>query len=328
MASYLQFIPLNWLIHLTGRKQILPFYHLVSDEEVIHIKHLYKPKTSKEFSEDLDFYLKNYKPVDFKGIRDSGEKNFLLTFDDGLAEFYHVVAPILLKKGIPAVCFLNPDFIDNKDLFYRYKTSILIEELRNRQRKRKISKEVEEWFKSYHLSLDNGYISLLSVSYLERKCLDELALMMEIDFAAYLEERKPYLTSSQVKELIDQGFHFGAHSMDHPRYMELNEETQLSQTRESMDIVQRQFSLPYRLFSFPFTDAGVSAHFFECIYDKKNPLAELTFGCAGLKKEESDMHFQRIPVEVNGVSSSSIIYGEYFYFMLKSVFNKNTVKRK
>ena len=37
-----------------------------------------------------------------------------LTFDDGFRELHDVVAPILLRKGIPATFFVNSAFIDNK----------------------------------------------------------------------------------------------------------------------------------------------------------------------------------------------------------------------
>ena len=51
---------------------------------------------------------------------------FLLSFDDGLKEVFTTIAPILLKKGVPASFFINPCFIDNNELFYRYKISLLI----------------------------------------------------------------------------------------------------------------------------------------------------------------------------------------------------------
>src|SRR2546427_8484513 len=55
--------PLSLLRRLTGTNLIIPYYHIVSDEEILHVKHLYQYKTTTEFKEDLDFLLKNYLPV-------------------------------------------------------------------------------------------------------------------------------------------------------------------------------------------------------------------------------------------------------------------------
>ena len=58
ISNYLKVVPLNILVKGTGQRNIYPFYHAVSDEELIHIKHLYKVRTVKEFERDLDFLLK------------------------------------------------------------------------------------------------------------------------------------------------------------------------------------------------------------------------------------------------------------------------------
>ena len=130
--------PLSFLLRLTGQKVILPLYHVVSDEPLAHIRHLYPVKSVAAFRADLDYLLKYLEPIDLLVLQDhvSGKKRlekpgFLLTFDDGLREFHDVVAPILQEKGIPAVCFLNNGFLDNDGLFFRYKASLLVEALGN-----------------------------------------------------------------------------------------------------------------------------------------------------------------------------------------------------
>ncbi|WP_262708643.1 polysaccharide deacetylase family protein [Natronoflexus pectinivorans] len=62
--------------------------------------------------------------------RKPASKIFHLTFDDGLSEIYHETIPILEKKGIPATIFLNTGFIDNKKMFYRFKSSLVIESIK------------------------------------------------------------------------------------------------------------------------------------------------------------------------------------------------------
>jgi peptidoglycan/xylan/chitin deacetylase (PgdA/CDA1 family) len=124
------------LTTLTNRKIALPFYHAVAEQPLPHIKHLYRMKTVSEFQRDLDFLLRHFIPIDADTLyfhyihKTTPEKPvFHLTFDDGLKELYEIVAPILLKKGVPATFFVNSGFTDNNALFYRYRESLCIEKL-------------------------------------------------------------------------------------------------------------------------------------------------------------------------------------------------------
>ena len=280
-----KFIPNNILTGITGQRMILPVYHLVSDHELPHIKHLYPIKNSHQFELDLDYLLTYYEPLSFHELleiiqfgRTISKNYFLLSFDDGLREFNDVIAPVLIKKGVPAICFLNCDFIDNKDLFYRYKASILIEELilrkiiNTRSEIQRVLKEIPG---------SDMRAQLLQITYGERYLLDKIADLIDLSYKSFLKKEKPYLTSEQIKSLIAKGFHFGAHSKDHPDYASLTLEEQLDQTQGSMRAVQELFSLDYGLFAFPFTDYGVSATFFEKIFQKGDGV-DLTFGSAGL----------------------------------------------
>src|SRR5687767_2369317 len=127
------FMPLSALFKISRKRLFCPFYHLVSNEDVPHIKHLYSFKNVHQFRKDLDVLLKNFIPIDLpdlsKIVREGSMKKngFFLSFDDGLSECYHVIAPILKEKGVPATFSINSAFVDNKNLFYRYQASIIIE---------------------------------------------------------------------------------------------------------------------------------------------------------------------------------------------------------
>jgi peptidoglycan/xylan/chitin deacetylase (PgdA/CDA1 family) len=290
-----------------GQRLIAPFYHAVSDEPMPHIQHLYRVKTVREFESDLDFLLRQYRPIDFYELSEQADKRrgkppMLLSFDDGLREFHDVIAPILLRKGIPAICFLNSGFLDNQDLFYRYKASLLIE----------------------HGGFKAG--DLLSVRYADRAKLDEMAVSVGFSFDDFLQKKQPYLRSPQVETLLKQGFHFGAHSVDHPEYRFLTLEEQLRQTTRSVETISNKFGLGYRLFSFPFTDYGVSRKFFDFVLEEKK-VADFTFGCAGLKTDVHPKHIQRIPLEGNELTAEDILRREFLYFWLKMPFGKNRIRR-
>ena len=293
----------NSLIKISNQKLIFPFYHAITDEVPLHLKHLYLPRRVQQFKDDLEYLLRYYQPISLsellevkKGKKELIKNAFHLTFDDGLSQFYDVAAPILKEYGVPATVFLNSSFIDNKELFYRFKASVLFDELNDP--------------------------SILSIPYSDRRKLDELAQQNGIDFASYLKEQQPYLSSEQIKILMEQGFTFGAHSIDHPLYHQLTIEEQLHQTEESVQKVNNQFDTGYKVFSFPFTDDGVDTSFFENIRGK----VDATFGCAGLKKQEYDFHYQRILMETNG-EAKQILKTEYLYYLMKGVIGRNKVIR-
>ncbi len=334
LPSLAQLLPLNRMIRITGKRIIFPFYHLVSDEDIPHVKHLYSVRTTKEFIHDLDFFLKHYKPIgitDFLDSVKSGQplpgNSFILSFDDGLREFHEVAAPILRQKGIPAICFLNSGFIDNTDLFYRYKTSLLIERLQKGNDLADKQKFLGNWFGKNHLPFTPDYLGLLKVSYANRHILDELGFQMDVHFNEFLQKNHPYLDSNQVSSLMQQGFTFGAHSIDHPEYRFLVEEEQIRQTTKSIREITGKFGIKEKLFSFPFTDHGIKKSFFDVVFDLSQPLADLTFGGAGLKLDSIPRNIQRIPFEGTSLNAKQILGTEYLYFMIKSIFGKNLIRR-
>ena len=124
-------LPLNFLIKLSGIKVIFPFYHTVSNNPPAHVKHLYKVRTVTQFRKDLDFLTKYYTSTQTVSEEHNKitQNNFYLSFDDGLSESYDVIFSILKEYRLTATFFLNSAFIDNKDMFYKYKASIIIDNL-------------------------------------------------------------------------------------------------------------------------------------------------------------------------------------------------------
>lgn len=325
-------LPTPWLVRLSGQRLMVPVYHLVSDAPVPHVQHLYPIKTVAEFKQDLEFLLRHYQPIslpELQAIVQSGRQpahnSLLLTFDDGLCEFHDVVAPILQAQGVPAVCFLNSDFIDNKSLFYRYQASLLIEAFTTDPRRAQ-APAVRAWQAAHAAPGQSLRAAVLGISYQRRAALGELATALEVDFDRYLREQQPYLTTPQIQTLQAQGFHFGGHSCDHPEYQFIALPEQLRQTRESVAAVASTFGLDYQTFAFPFTDYGVSADFFQQLYQPGSSL-DLSFGCAGLKHEHWPRHIQRVPLETQGRGAHEIVNTEYLYFLLKALLGRNTIHR-
>ncbi len=330
LNSFSGCLSLAFLMKLSSKRLFMPFYHTVSDDELPHIQHLYHVRNSRLFIKDLEYILKHYRPVDLhqltehiEGDKLLPEKSFFLSFDDGLSECYSIIAPILKQKGIPATFFLNSDFVDNKGLMFRYKSSLLISHL---QKSESAEKLLRHKFKEHKLPFRNTKESLLSVRWNQETLLDEIGEECGMDFDNFLKEKKPYLTTPQIVEMISDGFTFGSHSQNHPTYNKLSPDKQIEQTVLSQEFLCKNFGLDYKAFAFPFTDSGVSAAFFERILKDEN--FQLTFGGAGLKNEKIKGQLQRFGMEKESPQDAKQqIHSEYCYYLIKSIFGKNVIRR-
>lgn len=322
-------IPIKVLIKLSGIKVIYPFYHIVSDNPPVHIKHLYKVRTVKQFRKDLNFLIKYFQAVNIIPEKPLQNDNpcFCLSFDDGLKECCDIISPILKEYGITATYFLNSAFVDNKDLFYKYKASILIEKLLNGTYPSDTLKKISSLLNSRtELSVKKITAELLIISHKGKNILNKIASIINVDFNKYLKEKEPYLTKKQISEMITNGNIIGAHSIDHPLYSELDLNSQINQTVGSLEYVVNEFGTDEKLFAFPFTDDKISLEFFEKIFDKK--YADYTFGTAGIKEDTVSQNIQRIPIELHGLSAEKTVKTEYLLYIIKRIIRKHRIKRR
>jgi hypothetical protein len=185
------------------------------------------------------------------------------------------VAPVFYAQGVPAVFFLITSVLDNRELCFTHKRSLLIHALASigdSHAKRKVSQLLtNEGVKGPDL-----VSRIRSINYRQRYVLDELGLVLGFDFADYVAAVKPYLTSEQIKNLMRKGFEIGAHSVDHPLYSELSLEEQLIQTQESLSWLSKHFQFECQAFAFPHRDAGISPEFFQKVFS--NGAIKVSFG--------------------------------------------------
>jgi len=301
---------IRMLQQLSGNRDIFPFYHLVSDQTPAHTKHLYSSRNIRQFKNDLEFILKNYSPASFEEWaigKKTNKPKVIFSFDDGLKEVIDIIAPIFYTKGLTGIAFINSAFVNNRDLFYRYKVSVIIDRL---HQKGKYNRDKE----------------LLSLTYHDCDIINDISIKLDIDWDTYLKNEKPYLTFEQLNELKEKyGFTIGAHSVDHPMYSTISIDEQIRQTKESMAFVDQHFPNQQKLFAFPFTDYGVSDSFFNQMQASK--IIDFSFGTAGMKDEELEKHVQRIPMEVSHFSGQKLINLELSNYFLKGLVGRREVRR-
>lgn len=302
---------------------LVPYYHMVSDETIAHVRHLFPYKTIRQFKSDLAFLLKKYKPLGLaeviKHIRDARPfppRTFLLTFDDGYREMSEVVAPILLDEGVSATFFVNSAFVDNRQLGHCNKQSVVIDQF-ERRRTAALEAKALEVLHSHGIRSSDFASGIKNVSTIQGYIVDEVASLLEIDWTAYLRVCRPYLTSAQIHQLIKGGFTVGGHSIDHTSYSSLSLEGQLEQTMESVRSVREKFGLDYGAFAFPFSDDDVSREFFARMFHSR--VVDVSFGTAGMVRGWERKHIQRTWFEAPIATAERIIAFQYARYVMKLI---------
>jgi hypothetical protein len=321
-----RWIPTAYLLRLAGKKIVYPFYHhILPSEEDQLTRHIYRTRSELVFRKDLEYFKKHFTSISLKELKEAkiNEPSFFLSFDDGLSNFYHVVAPILKKEKVNATNFINSDFVDNKALFFRFKMNFLIEKFHQNELSFEQKEAIEEILGLSSSSIQDFMKALNKIKNQQNPKMDQLCEIMNIDVQEFLTSQQPYLNKAQIRELIQQGFEFGAHSKSHPYYSELTLKEQIFETEESINYLQKEFDIQQPAFAFPFYDDGVSQKFFQEFPNT------ITFGTAGMKDEASAIkNIQRIPMEHQSVfSAETIVKGELIFYILKRMLGKHKISR-
>jgi peptidoglycan/xylan/chitin deacetylase (PgdA/CDA1 family) len=327
-------IPTSLLLKAAAKPALFPYHHLVSDEDVLHVKHLYSYKNIQQFTNDLEHLLKYLSPVSLSDIREAVHKkkklpsnSFLLSFDDGFSEVYSVIAPILTAKGIPAVFFINPAFIDNQHFFYRCKLSLIIHELLKKEKHGTVLSACRSTLSiSQTGSLPELIDAVKKINNLNEHLADSLAQTLEISFDEYLREKKPFLTTNQLHELNAKGFAIGAHSWDHPYYDLISDKEKLQQTNSSMNFVSESFHPDIKTFSFPHFDTNLSQSVLTKL--KQETEIELFFGIQNQKEELNNRMIHRFNAERPDLPLQKQFNGVLLLLMIQRLTGRSSVKRK
>jgi len=297
LESISRIIPSGLYPRLLHRDVIDFFYHAVSDEALPHIRHLYPVVPVDEFEKSLLFLKANFTFISYAQLHAHiiegtplPAKAVHLSFDDGYAECFSIVRPILLKHKISCTFFLTTGLIDNKILFYRNKQSLCVERfldntfdfsnftLIDSHPDAAIPDTLPEfisWFKDLRLS--------------DEALIDEVCHALGIDVQSFLDENQPYLTTPKIQQMQAEGFTMGAHTRTHRKLMDLSAEEIETEIAESCRIVgeiSNQAAVP---FSFPHSAWGVDRNLLAYIRSN-HPQIGLLFDTKGVRRDAAFIH--------------------------------------
>ncbi|HVZ27346.1 MAG TPA: polysaccharide deacetylase family protein [Rhizomicrobium sp.] len=281
LGGMLRSLPLSAWKSLAPKDAVGLCYHMVSEKPLPHLRH-YPFLTPAEFEADLAYVEKQFGFLSYDELirrRAHGRGNTvrgnkaILTFDDGFAECAQIVAPILKRKGIPAVFFLITDLIDNKIVFRESMASLCIQamlampigEARAAAAELGIHPNPEKRAASGWVPLEVAFSGakpdprlwpllhwLLTVAPDDVPLMERLCARLGVDARAYVEKTRPYLSREQARRLAADGFTLGAHSLSHRRLQSLAPEEAEREIAESCRLVAEitgQASVP---FAFPY----------------------------------------------------------------------------
>lgn len=243
------------------------YYHMVSDRVLPHMQTTPAYKDGERFEADVAWLKTAGNLVDYQQVAahleygDTVPPNaFHITFDDGFREWYDVVRPIMLRHDARATFFVPTDFIDNRCLNWVHKRSICLD------RALRIS---EDWLARVMQTLNADCGTNLTmrrelcawIRGLRQQQQGQLATacdLLDVDEQQYLADYRPYLTTTQIKQLADEGFTIGAHSLKHHIIGELESEDQMRrEVVESCRIIRDLTGAERVPFAFPFYGDGV-----------------------------------------------------------------------
>lgn len=300
------------IIGMSGKHVLLPFYHCVAPAQPDHIDpSMYMVRSPELFEDDIKYFAENYRLIsisELHAIIASGKAPSQpvchISFDDGLREFYDYALPILEKNNAPASVFINRDFVDNRAMFYRYKVALLMKDPRLNDADKK---------------------KLLQATHSDLALIKAYASRFEIDFDAYTEDVRPYMSKIQLKSLAKRDIAIGAHGTDHTwfKYLEIDEMRE--QVLQSFLFLRNELQLSEMFFSFPFSDEGVPSDFFDWLFDEAGCL--LSFGISGMKEDVRPEHLHRIPMENDLSPAREIIRRERVKRLLRAPLGRNKIRR-
>lgn len=223
--------------------------------------------TPCQFENQLEELAQHGEFVSQEVLLDSNNKtaegNFLLiTFDDGLKEQYELAKPILDRKGIPFVCFINTsNFTENK-VSLVHKIHLLRSLMSPSELEHRISElhsvnlNDEERSKAHiHYNYDPGEVARLKyllnfkiqISDL-KKIIDPLfnEVFTESDVANNL-----YMDMNQLKNLWNTGS-LGSHSHNHDPLGFLEAKEVERELKMTQDFFESNFEDSAKMFSYPY----------------------------------------------------------------------------
>jgi peptidoglycan/xylan/chitin deacetylase (PgdA/CDA1 family) len=329
--SSLRNVPLPLWEKLFPKDVISLCYHMVSDENLPHFQ-LYPSKSPAQFEADVEFCKdRTISYEDLLAKRRLGtsipSNRFLFTFDDGFAQCFDVIRPILKRHGVDGVFFITTNFIDDRELFRECLVSLCLTRagqmsdgqavsayerinavlLLGLSAERRASAGLFDAFVLRDPNLPTPkralMAAILRIDFASKTAIELLCDLLQIDRNRGARDYAMFMTRQQIKTLSDEGFTIGAHGLDHQLLEYLTEqeiEAEMVASCEAIRDITGKRSMP---FAFPHSGINVRRSVLENIL-RRNPSIELIFD-SGYLRRDRDFVVNRVFTDEPGEKRST-----------------------
>ena len=287
-GTYLmRLLPLQVYGRILPREVVGLCYHVVSERRLPHVANLYPYKSPEQFEADLVYLKRNFRVVSYAELAQGRvEANAVhISFDDGYAECFDVIRPLLLKHGLPCTFFVNTDVLDNRRMLGFNRVSLCLEALRGMDSADRIVAEIAGdesvrdvggfalWIRRGIRNPDSG----------AEEVLDRLCARQGVDVDGFLAKERPYMTRQQVRQMADEGFTIGGHTRMHWHMGSTNGDDRIErEIVESCRVVAEVTGSERVPFAFPYDAEGVDRAFLAGVLER-NPFLGRLFGTGSLQ---------------------------------------------
>jgi peptidoglycan/xylan/chitin deacetylase (PgdA/CDA1 family) len=307
-SNAMRLLPVTAYGRVIRREAIGLCYHVVSDGPLPHVSPLYPFKTVAQFRADLLWLKAHFRFVSYPELmeaRDAGRplgpNRVFLSFDDGYAECFSVVRPMLLELGVPCTFFITTDVIGNGQALAFNQVALCVEAMKamDGERVRAIMEEMRPaadrpladphalsaWIRPALRNPDSPAYATLA----------RLVELAGVDVGAFL-RTKPYLAAEQVRQMAAEGFSFGGHSRLHWHLGSVAGAERVEHEIVESSRVAAELSGASRVpFAFPYDGFGLDRGLVVDVL-RRNPFIGPVFGTGGVARE-SDAVLHRMIVD-------------------------------
>ncbi len=280
-------------------------YHVVSDDDVPHLK-LYGYKNRRQFEADVRFARD--RAVTYRRLREHRlggaalpRNSILFTFDDGLAQCYDVIRPILLRERVDGVFFVTTDYLDDAEPFYECALSLCLDAaaraplqvlatLAASTRNAAALERGMRRLQSIRHPVGDGdprrpfYAWLLSLDESDGADLARACTALGVDVAAYAARNPIFMSREQVRRLAADGFTVGAHGRKHRSLEDCDPVSIEREIVESCRVVSALTGQTRVPFAFPYSGVNIDRNSIAGIVER-NEVVDLVFDSGCLRRD-------------------------------------------
>ena len=261
---------------MNGKKCTVVMYHYVRNMHETPFPKL-KGLLVEDFKKQVRYIKDNYSViglgqyVDFlKGTGKIPDNCAVLSFDDGFADHYDSVFPVLKEESLPACFFPLTQPLVQGRVPAVHKTHFLLAKLGSKDFSGEFNLALKEGFpeKAEEFAVDGKqkherkyrWDDILtanlkySIGLLPRETKENV---LDGIFEKHFEGEKEFCSQlfmswEQMKEMEEAGMEFGGHTVSHPMLASLGEEEQFKEIKQSKDDLEKGLGANIKRFAYPY----------------------------------------------------------------------------